>query len=79
MSLIIYDNGGATLDRYTVFPYTHVGDNLTYLGLSEGGQGFSQWGELPLNSHHGQHLGNIVQFATLSERTKRHITARLAE
>lgn len=82
MGLIIYDNGGDTLDRYTVFPYTNsqtVGERLIYLGMAEGGVGFSQWGELPSSSQHGPHLGKLVKFDDLSEQTRRHIAARLAE
>ncbi|MDX9668731.1 hypothetical protein [Pseudomonas sp. P8_250] len=78
-SFIIYDNGGETLDRYTVFPYVKQGSPGVYLGMSEGGVGFSQWGELPPSSQHGPHLGKAVEFRALSEKTQRHILARLKE
>ena len=45
----IYDNGGKTLDRYTVViddnAETFDGKWWTMLGLSEGGVGFSQFTE----------------------------------
>lgn len=49
--IAIYDNGGKTLDRYTVFidhidkhPDNPFKDQFPYLGMDEGGSGFSQWG-----------------------------------
>jgi hypothetical protein len=77
--IVVYDNGGETLDRYTVFPYINRGNPRVFLGLSEGGVGVSQWGELPPSSQHGQHLGTAVKFRALSEATQSHIIARLAE
>ena len=82
MSIVIYDNGGKSADRYTVFPNAHSRDVLerrVYLGIAEGGRGFSQWGQLPVNMPRGRHLGKIVKLADLSEDTQRHIAARLAK
>ena len=76
--IAIYDNGGKTLDRYTVVTdeaawngYGH--DEFKMLGLSEGGEGFSQWG----TGQPGRHLGKRVQFENLSEETQRHIAGRI--
>lgn len=74
----IYDNGGKTLDRYTVVTdeaarngYGH--DEFEMLGLNEGGNGFSQWS----TGQAGRHLGKRVQFEELSEATQRHIAERV--
>lgn len=82
LDVVIYDSGNQTIDRYTVFPYTNSRDHNTrsvYLGMSEGGVGFSQWGELPTNCPRGPHLGKLVDFSDLSEATQKHIINRIAE
>lgn len=82
MAMVIYDNGGKTADRYTVFPYAHsrlVTERRTYLGCSEGGLSYSEWGELPANCPRGHHLGKTVPFDQLSEETQAHITRRIKE
>jgi hypothetical protein len=81
----IYDNGGKTLDRFTVFTDEEINDfdshaingrpSFNALGLGEGGDGFSQWGE----AQPGSHLGRRVQFDTLSEATQKHIARRVFE
>lgn len=74
----IYDNDGATLDRYTVVTdliaqngYGH--DEIEMLGLSEGSEGFSQWS----TGQDGSHLGKRVHFENLSEATQKHIAQRI--
>lgn len=82
MAMVIYDNGGKTADRYTVFPWAHskaLTERRTYLGMAEGGRGFSQWGELPADCPRGRHLGKIVKFEDLDKASQDHINARLAE
>lgn len=77
--IAIYDNGGKTLDRYTVV--TDEPDHSGYvmmLGLNEGGDGFSQWGSGTYNrGGNNRHLGKRVQFENLSEATQRHIAGRV--
>lgn len=74
----IYDNGGATLDRFTVVTdlaaqngYGH--DEFEMLGLSEGGIGFSQW----TTGQSGSHLGKRIHFEDLSATTQKHIARRV--
>ncbi len=71
----VYDNDGATLDRYTVV--VDDGDAragmVTMLGMSEGGRAFSQWTE----GQEGPHLGRRVSFTDLSEDTRNHIASRI--
>jgi len=55
---IVYDNGGKTLDRYTVF----TPDGSVY-GMSENASGFNQYlgekNEIPKGSHLGKKLNNV--------------------
>lgn len=64
----ITDNGGETLDRYTVWF-----QDGSYLGLSETGAGFSQWGEAVYNSDFPD---AVLQWSDLSEPLRKHIVAR---
>lgn len=75
----IYDNGGKTIDRYTVVTdelfnlklYTH---QFNALGCDDnGGHSFSQWG----SAVHGRHLGRRVRFEDLNEATQTHIGRRV--
>lgn len=79
--LAIFDNGGATLDRYTVVTnMTGAGIQYDMLGLSEGGDGFSQWTVGYYYENNGRlnrHLGKRVQFTDLSEETQAHIARRI--
>ncbi len=75
-ALRVYDNGGKTIDRYTVVGVDGERDNdnmKSMLGVSEGGRAFSQfcWG------HEGRHLGKRVPFASLDSDTRGHILSRL--
>lgn len=79
--IIVYDLGDVTIDRYTVFPYLTSKDNAeqcNYLGLSEGGRGFSMWGEVDCVKDLS-HLGEKVDFNSLSEETQKHIIMRLKD
>lgn len=77
----IYDNGGKTLDRFTVITDqpeydSHNTPNLFMaLGLSMDGDGFSQF----CTAVPGRHLGRRVQFETLSANTQAHIVRRIFE
>lgn len=80
--LAIYDNGGKTLDRYTVVTdLTGAGIQFDMLGLSEGGDGFSQWtvGQWFPGSDgvRNRHLGKRTRFEDLSEATQSHIARRI--
>lgn len=82
--LAIYDNGGKTLDRYTVITnLTELNaggrDIMECLALSEGGDGFSQWSTCDYTNNEGSHLGKRVHFEQLSEATQRHIAERVFE
>lgn len=74
----VYDNGGASIDRYTVVldglaAPVRRGDPMTMLGLSPGGMAFSQFTE----GQEGAHLGKRVAFDSLDPVTRRHIERRL--
>jgi hypothetical protein len=82
MALVVYDNGGKTIDRYTVFPNAHSRDSSErrfHLSLSEGGKSVSMWDELPATTSRGRHLGKIVPFSSLSAETQSHINRRISE
>lgn len=53
--VIIYDNAGETLDRYTVF----TPDGNVY-GMSETGAGFNQWIGTNKDIEQGEHLGALL-------------------
>lgn len=78
--LACYDNGGKTLDRYTILfgpPYWEEGRNVPYLGLSEAGQGFSQWGEMPASNRRA--CGKHIHWLDMSRETRDHIIRRASE
>src|SRR5690554_3017668 len=65
---LIFDNGGETCDRYTVFPQhaEFEGNRIHYLGCSEGGRAFSQWGEMsPTTTENLAYLGRRVTLVEL--------------
>ena len=73
----IYDNGGKTIDRYTILtePF-YFGKSCEALGLSDdcdSPQGFSQWSE----AFDGEHLGKEVRFDELPQNVQDHIIRRL--
>lgn len=79
----IYDNGGKTWDRYTVFEYNpqeynRVDGVTTYecLALSDNcdkPDGFSQWSY----ASKGRHLGKLVKLEDLPTNVKLHIVKRI--
>jgi hypothetical protein len=75
-----YDNGGKTVDRYTVvFNTKHdvQGKYNECLGLSSNPsdpQGFSQFSGCTL----GRHLGKKVAFKDLPENIQKHVEVRIA-
>lgn len=75
----IYDNGGKTLDRFTVvtdqpeYDARNTPNLFMALGLSMDGDGFSQW----TTAVPGRHLGRRIQFEQLSANTQAHIAGRL--
>lgn len=73
----IYDNGGKTLDRYTILtePY-HFGKSCGALCLSkdpENPQGFSQFGDV----YEGAKIGKEISFESLPENIQEHALSRI--
>lgn len=78
--VVIYDRGDKVVDRFTIFPYAFTRDTTqrrVYLGCSEGGIAFSQWGEL--TQPRGSYLGKRVTLDELSPATRNHIRSRLED
>lgn len=75
--MLIYDNGGEILDRYTVIPWPDSDDPVTrsmFLGCDRGGLGYSEWGEL--TEPPSDYLGTEIPFGDLDEATQKHIIRR---
>lgn len=74
----IYDNGGETIDRYTVVTdviekQDHHHTYYMALGLSTGGVAYNEWGAaLP-----GKHLGRQIHIEDLDEATQWQIFKRV--
>lgn len=76
-NVVIYDNGGETLDRYTVIIEDKEGEKHFY-GMSENALGFNLYcGSSCDGYQEGSHLGKIVEYDTLSQGTKDAILDRL--
>lgn len=81
MKIKIYDNGGKTLDRYTVaildtYRLSNGAKLYECLGVDDvGGQGFSQMSECQL----GRHLGKLIKWEDLPIPTRFHIKDRLED
>jgi hypothetical protein len=70
----IYDNGGRTLDRYTVLTNQPYNDTFRMaLGIGADPMDFSQWTGVSV----GDHLGVVVAFEKLSAKLQEHITNRV--
>lgn len=77
--LCVRDNGGRTIDRYSVVLRTGTTPGmLDCLGLSSdpaSPQGFSQWGDCK----DGDHMGRTIPWTDLPENVRRHALERLRE
>lgn len=79
--IAVFDNGGETFDRYTVFVnewHDYAKTVHMCLGMSHNPtdpQGYSQWG----SGHPGTHCGKQIIFHQLPEHIQQHVTARLAK
>lgn len=73
--LRIYDNEGATFDKYTAVFTRKVNKEFIYLGISSNARGFCQHGFSPevIDRPKYSHLGKRVNFADLSTNCKRAI------
>jgi hypothetical protein len=77
----VFDNGGESMDRYTLFPYLQSDDALQrvmFIGFSEGGNGVSMWGEVNNSDISNlSFLGKEISFYELSKDSQNHIVMRL--
>lgn len=77
----VWDNGGKTVDRYTVAFGKRFDANPGYvqmLGMSGSPthpQGFSQWGEGKV----GRHLGKRLPWRRLPPKIRAHVCARMKD
>lgn len=80
----IYDNGGKTVDRYSILLSLKEFPDISRPGLVQGfgmstnpdhPQGFSQWGEFRA----GSHLGKRVKWSSLPDNVRKHIIWRLRD
>ncbi len=75
----IYDNGGESIDRYTIVMKYQPWNDKTQgyfpcLGVDGiGGNVFSQWGSCVV----GSHLGKQIKFTDLPIQTQEHVNQRL--
>jgi hypothetical protein len=77
LKIKIYDNGGKTLDRLTVFIYEEDGSYSIY-GMSEAAIGFDLFcGDNHDNIKPGAHLGKRVAFHKLDSRACKAILDRV--
>jgi hypothetical protein len=67
----VYDNGGKTLDRYTIF----LDDSNDCIGADERGVGFYQH----CSGIRGKHLGKIIPFESLDKMLQDKLTNELGE
>jgi hypothetical protein len=77
-SIRVYDNGGKTIDRYTVVCLdepTRQGMHTCLALDGVGGKQFSQFSECM----EGPHLGRRVSWKSLSKVTREHIKFRLPQ
>lgn len=77
--LAIFDNGGATLDRYTFVTNIRDGQYYQMLGTDRTGKDFSQWSNGEFNYHgDNSHLGKQIKWQDIPEQLKKHVERRLA-
>ena len=72
--LAVYDNGGQTLDRYTIVTNSIISKNRNKyqydaISASESGAGVFMWVEC----ERGKHLGPKIEFASLSKELQRKV------
>jgi hypothetical protein len=78
-SVRVYDNGGDSIDRYSVvidgddWKDSVSSGQVPMLALSEGGRGVSQF----TSGKEGKHLGKQIKWEDLDEDTRNHIESRL--
>jgi len=75
----IYDNGGKTVDRYTVYYYQENGARALHVGRGMSAepfhpQGVGQWVQGDL----GPHNGRLINFAALPEDCRKAVLQDLA-
>jgi len=79
----IFDNGGESADRYTIFPYLNSDDETerrTFLGFTPGGRGVSMWGEVsPDDLGNLSFLGEEIPFCSLDLESRNHVIMRLQD
>lgn len=65
--IIIYDNKGQTLDRYTIFLHAKTSRRCEYIAASVSGLGVFMHDEVPFSFSHGnaKHLGERVKLKDL--------------
>ena len=67
----VYDNGGKTLDRYTIF----LDDSNDCIGADERGIGFYQH----CTGTKGRHLGKIVPVESLAQELQEKLAYELSD
>lgn len=73
--IAVYDNGGKTIDRYTIYVNIKhdLGQQYECLAVGTDPQGFSQWCSGVLGPHNGKKL----TFEQLPEHIQKHVQARI--
>ena len=73
----VYDNGGESMDRYTVI----IGNQVFGMsGNPTSPQGFNQWaGQVGVDVKIGSHLGKIVKVTSLSKPVQVAIKDRIKQ
>jgi hypothetical protein len=75
-----YDNGGETIDRYTIVLNTYHDYAKTLrecLALSSGQDGYFSFSQFS-SCQMGRHLGKKLKFEQLPEHVQKHVLARIA-
>ena len=72
--IAVYDNGGKSLDRYTIVVNSIVSINLNKyqydaISASESGAGVFMW----VQCERGKHLGKKIEFAYLSKELQKKV------
>lgn len=76
--IAVYDNGGKTMDRFTVVMNEKEGQHNMCLGMSlipNSPQGFCQWSSCTI----GDHLGNKINIDTLPENVQNKLNSLMEE